>query len=73
MDFRKQFLDGLVTDWVAQIDALSTVASFEPQAAYTAYTTCIRHRYTYFMRTIPNIGELLRPLEMLFATNYYLL
>ena len=46
-----------------QIEALSTVASYEPQAAYTAFTTSIRHRYTYFMRTLPGISELLKPLE----------
>ena len=63
MDFRKQFVDGLVKDWVAEIEALSSVASFEPHAAYTAFTNCIRHKYTYFMRTIPDIGELLKPLE----------
>ena len=56
-------MDGLVKDWVAEIEALASVASFEPQAAYSAFTTCIRHRYTYFMRTIPGIDEFLQPLE----------
>ena len=63
MDFRKQFVDGIVKDWVAEIKALASVASLEPQRAYSAFTTCIRHRYTYFMRTIPGIDEFLQRLE----------
>ena len=43
--------------------ALASVASFESKAAYSAFTTCIHHRYTYFMRTIPGINEFLQPLE----------
>ena len=31
--------------------------------AYTAFTQVVRHRYTYFMRTIPGISDLLKPLE----------
>ena len=41
MDFRQQFVNGIVKDWVAEIEALSSVASFEPHAAYTAFTNCI--------------------------------
>ena len=62
MDFRKEFMDGLVKDWVAEIEALASVASFEPQATYSAFATCIRHRYTYLMRTIPCIDDFLQPL-----------
>ena len=63
IDYREEFLGGLVADWVQQIEALSIIASHDPQSAYTAFTKCIRHRYTYFMRTIPNISQLLKPLE----------
>ena len=62
MDFSKKFVDGLVKDWVADIEALASVASFEPQATYSAFATCIRHRYTYLMRTIPCIDDFLQPL-----------
>ena len=48
---------------MAEIEGLSSFASLEPQAAYTAFTNCIHHKYTYFMKTIPDIHNLVKPLE----------
>lgn len=53
----------LVDEWVRQIEKLAELAMFEPHAAYTAFTSCIRHKYTFYMRTIPEISNLLEPLE----------
>ena len=33
------------------------------QASYVAYTFGLRHRWTYFLRTLPDIEDLLKPLE----------
>jgi hypothetical protein len=62
-EFKKDFVSKLVEKWVHQIKVLSDLAKLEPHAAYTAFTSCIRHRYTFYMRTIPNIESLLQPLE----------
>ena len=35
----------------------------QPQASYAAFTFGLRHRWTYFLRTLPDIAELLEPLE----------
>ena len=35
----------------------------QPQAAYAAFSFGIRHKWTYFLRTIPEIEDLLQPLE----------
>ena len=35
----------------------------QPQAAYAAISFGIRHKWTYFLRTIPDIENLLQPLE----------
>ena len=40
-DFREEFVSALVKDWVAEIESLSKIASFEPQAAYTAFTQVV--------------------------------
>ena len=56
--------------WVVQIETLSKIAAFEPHTAYVAFTSCIRHRYTYYMRTIPNIAQLLEPLEQAIKTKF---
>ena len=42
---------------------MSEIALSEPHAAYTAFTSCIRHKYTHYLRTIPAISSLLEPLE----------
>ena len=56
IEYKEEFVNSLVQKWVMQIETLAKIASFEPHTAYTAFTSCIRHRYTYYMRTIPNIA-----------------
>ena len=62
-DYKNEFVSNLVETWVDQIEVLSEIASYEPHAAYIAFTSCIRHRYSFYMRTIPGIEALLQPLE----------
>ena len=42
---------------------LAEFARSQPQASYTAFTFGLRHRWTYFIRTLPEIDNLLQPLE----------
>ena len=42
---------------------MSEIAKFDPHSAYTAFTAALRHRYTFFMRTISDIGPLMKPVE----------
>ena len=42
---------------------MAEFATSQPQASYAAFTFGLRHRWTYFMRTLPDIEELLEPLE----------
>ena len=62
-EYKDEFVGNLVEEWVSQIKKLSELAQFEPHAAFTAFTSCIRHKYTFYMRTIPGISSLLAPLE----------
>ena len=41
---------------------LAEFAAANPQASYAAFTFGLRHRWTYY-RTLPDIEELLEPLE----------
>ena len=43
----------------------------EPQAAYTCYISGFQHRFTYFLRTIPGITDILKPLDEVFR-HYFL-
>ena len=61
--YREQFIYGKVEAWVKQINTLAMIAKIDPHCAYAGYTHGLRHKFTYTMRTIPDIGSLLQPLE----------
>ena len=61
--FLEEYLTEKMDDWVSQITILAEFASSQPQACYIAYTYGLKHKWTYYLRTIPDIEELLQPLE----------
>ena len=53
-----------MSNWVNEV--ASTLAEFalsQPQACYAAYTFGLKHRWTFFLRTLPDIQDLQEPLE----------
>ena len=52
-----------VQKWVREVDRLSLFASSQPQAAYAALTHGLYSKWTFLLRTIPDIQDLLQPLE----------
>ena len=58
-----KYVEGIVDDWIKQLKKLATIAKSEPQAAYAAFTAGFRHKITYFIRTIQNIKEQMKPLD----------
>ena len=60
---KSEYVGELVSDWIGQLEVLSEIAKSEPQAAYTAFTAGFQHKMTYFIRTIPEIAEVLKPLD----------
>ena len=61
--YLEQYVGGKVEDWVAEVMRLAGFARSQPQASYAAFPFGLRHRWTYFMRTLPDIENLLQPLE----------
>ena len=59
----EEYVGEKVKDWVQQVVQLAGFAISQPQASYAALTAGLRHRWTYFLRTLPNITSLLEPLE----------
>ena len=56
-------MGGKVKEWVNEVTVLAEFATTQPQASYAAFTFGLRHKWTYFMRTLPDIEKLLEPLE----------
>ena len=52
-----------VIEWVNEVKRRSSIAVTQPHAAYAAFTHGLKHKWTYLIRTIPNIDDQLQPLE----------
>ena len=59
--FSENYISSLITQWCEEITELSLIARTHPQAAYSAFTSGYKHKFTFFMRTIENL-----------KTSYYL-
>ena len=67
--YLEEYVGEKVEDWVNQVTNLAAFASSQPQASYAAFTFGLRHRWTYFLRTSPDIECLLGPLERAIADS----
>ena len=57
------YVSSKVKEWVQEIMHLSKIASSQPHAAYAAFAHGLSSRWSYISRTIPDIKDLLLPLE----------
>ena len=60
--FLNEYVGEKVDEWVNEVTKLAEFAISQPQASYAAFTFGLRHRWTYFLRTLPDTAELLEPL-----------
>ena len=61
--YKKKYVTALVDDWKQQLKILAKIAKTEPQAAYSAFVGGFKGKLTYFMRTIPELDEFLKPIK----------
>ena len=52
-----------IDGWIEELKMLEKVAKIDPHIAYCAFVFGIQHRYTYLLRTIPNISQNLKKLD----------
>ena len=62
-EFKKEYVEKKVAEWVQEVKTLSDIAITEPHAAFAAFTHGLQHKWNFVMRTIPDISPFLRPLE----------
>ena len=62
-EYFEDYVNGKVEEWVSEVAKLSEFAATEPQASYAAFTFGLKHQWTYFLRTLQEIEDLLIPLE----------
>jgi hypothetical protein len=68
-DYKQTFVKDKVKEWVSEVNELSEIAKTVPHSAYSAFVQGLRHRWTSIMRTIPDISDLLEPLEKAIREN----
>ena len=61
--FVESYVKRKVSVWVHEVEHLSSIAVTQPHAAYAAFTHGQTSKWTYLSRTIPDIGDLLKPVE----------
>ena len=66
-DSLEEYVGEKVEEWVAQATTLAKFATTQPQSSYAAFVFGLSHRWTYFLRTLPDIAPFLEPLERAIA------
>ena len=69
-NFRQNNMKEKVNQWTQELRILSKIAWYKPQAAYSCFITGFKHKPTYFMCTIPNIGKELKQLDDVLRTEF---
>ena len=62
-NFKAEYVNDMIDTWVGELKTLGEIAKIEPHLAYTAYTFGFQHKYTYFLRTLPDIEPLIQRLD----------
>ena len=60
---KRQFVKNEVQKWAEEISTIADIGRTEPQLAYSAYTVGISKRWSYLLRTTPDIADLLEPIK----------
>ena len=55
-DFLEEYDGEKVVKWVAQVTRLAEFTTTQPQSSYAAFVFGLRHRWTYVLRTLPDIA-----------------
>ena len=61
--FTAKYKEGLVGLWKQQIEKLADIAKCEPQADLASFTCGLKHRFTYYLRSIPDMENFMQPVE----------
>ena len=67
--FKEEYVSEKIEEWVSEVESLAEIALIEPHAAYAAYVHGYQHKYTFLMRTIPGIEDLLKKLDHVITTK----
>ena len=62
-DFKTAYCKDKIEIWAKELNVLSGFAVSQPHAAFSAFSKGFKSKLTYFFRTIPEIANMLEPIE----------
>ena len=65
-----EYVTEKVKQWATEMERLSIIAKTQPHAAHAALTHSLSSKWSFIMRTIPSIGNLLQRLEDILQQNF---
>ena len=68
----KDYMNEKINHWMKEVKLLSEVAKIESQCALSCFISGYKHKWNYYMRTIPNISNLLRQIDDVITKEFIL-
>ena len=68
--FKEKYANNKVSVWCNELERLSSIAKSQPHAAYSTFVHEYKHKFTYFMRTIPNAAHLFQSVDDIISTEF---
>ena len=60
--YKEEYMNEKINIWLQELQMLTNIAKSEPQTAFSCFIAGYKHKFTYFMRTVPNISSLMKKL-----------
>ena len=64
--FKESYIKELASKWCEELTKLSEIAKTKLEAAYAAFTSEYKHKFSHFIRTINCISNFMSPVEKIF-------
>ena len=61
--YKEDYMNEKIDQWIKEVKLLSEIAKIEPQCALSCFISGYKHKLNCYMRTVPNISNLLRHID----------
>ena len=69
-EFKTEYINSKIATWIEELRILCQIAKIEPQAAFSCFIGGFKHKLTYCLRTIPDIGDLVQKFDNVISTEF---
>ena len=59
-----------IQSWKGQLEILSKIAEIQTAATYSTYIFGIKHKFTFFLETVPDLADYLFPIEETLRSHF---